>query len=305
MGAVHRLDLTSDVTHLIVGDPDTPKYKFVARERLDVKCMLPRWIEALRLRWMEGLEISVEELESEHRLPTFQGLRLCVTGFDDLEYRKRLEDQITDNGGEYRGNLTKDITHLIAKEPSGQKYTYAQQWRIRTVSVEWLEHSLERGMILEETLYHLAIPVSERGRNAYIRRTPSTNSLGKHSRDKDAESQNTRKLRRTASSRLSDQNLALWAEISVNDTKTERNKVGERDDDRRNSSVSHERQEMSPSGKVAQLSSTNSLKRPPESRGLFQDVIFLLFGFDERKVVPERRVSPIHTDFSLLDVRLD
>ena len=85
MGAVHKFDLTSDVTHLIVGDSNTPKYKFVAREREDVKCLLPSWIEAVRLSWMEGEEIDVQALEREHALPTFAGLRICVTGFDDRE----------------------------------------------------------------------------------------------------------------------------------------------------------------------------------------------------------------------------
>lgn len=83
MGAVHKLDLTSDVTHLVVGDSDTPKYKFVAKERPDVSCVLPSWIEAVRAAWLEGGETNVEELEREHRLPTFTGLKLCVTGFND------------------------------------------------------------------------------------------------------------------------------------------------------------------------------------------------------------------------------
>lgn len=83
MGAVHKLDLTSDVTHLIVGDTDTPKYKYVAKERPDVKCLLPEWVEAVRQSWMEGDDPDVEALELVHRLPTFAGLKVCVTGFDD------------------------------------------------------------------------------------------------------------------------------------------------------------------------------------------------------------------------------
>ena len=85
MGAVHKFDLTSDVTHLIVGDYDTPKYRFVAKEREDVKCLRPSWIEAVRVSWMEGGETDVEGLEKQHLLPTFAGLRICVTGFDDRE----------------------------------------------------------------------------------------------------------------------------------------------------------------------------------------------------------------------------
>lgn len=86
MGAVTKRDLTSDVTHLIVGDTGTPKYRFVARERPDVKCLLPTWIDAVRQSWMDGGETDVEALEVAHRLPTFEGLTICVTGFDDCMY---------------------------------------------------------------------------------------------------------------------------------------------------------------------------------------------------------------------------
>lgn len=83
MGAIHKLDLTSDVTHLIVGDTDTPKYKYVAKERPDVKCLLPEWIEAVRQSWLEGVETDVETFEVRYKVPTFFGLRVCVTGFID------------------------------------------------------------------------------------------------------------------------------------------------------------------------------------------------------------------------------
>lgn len=83
MGATHKLDLTSDVTHLIVGSIDTPKYKYVAKERQDIKVVSTSWLEAVRLSWMEGGNTDVEALEEEYRLPTFFGLQICVTGFDD------------------------------------------------------------------------------------------------------------------------------------------------------------------------------------------------------------------------------
>jgi len=83
MGAKHKLDLTSDVTHLIVGDIDTPKYRYVAKLRVDVKCLLPKWVEAVRDLWLQGGETDVIALEAEHKLPTFIGLRICVTGFED------------------------------------------------------------------------------------------------------------------------------------------------------------------------------------------------------------------------------
>lgn len=85
MGATHKFDLTSDVTHLVVGDTDTPKYKFVAKERLDVVCVLPSWIEAVREAWMAGGEVDVLALEKEHRLPVLYNLKICLTGFADRE----------------------------------------------------------------------------------------------------------------------------------------------------------------------------------------------------------------------------
>ena len=99
MGAIHKLDLTSDVTHLLVGGIDTPKYKFVAKERPDVKCLLPTYIEAVRQSWMEGGETEVEALETKHKLPTLTGLRVCVTGFEDctLLFNRRIKTRDADS----------------------------------------------------------------------------------------------------------------------------------------------------------------------------------------------------------------
>ena len=83
MGAIHRLDLTSDVTHLIVGHWDTPKYKYVAKERLDVQIVGSHWIEAVRKDWMNGDDVDIEALEKAFTVPTFAGLKICLTGFED------------------------------------------------------------------------------------------------------------------------------------------------------------------------------------------------------------------------------
>lgn len=85
MGASHRFDLTLDVTHLIVGEIKTPKYNFVARERPDVTVLLPEWVEALRQSWMQGDDTDIRALEEQWRVPTFTGLSICVSGFEDSE----------------------------------------------------------------------------------------------------------------------------------------------------------------------------------------------------------------------------
>jgi DNA replication regulator DPB11 len=83
MGAVHKYDLTPEVTHLIVGEYNTPKYRFVARERPDVEPMTVTWIEAIRELWINDQEVDFEALQKNHRVPTFHSLKLSMTGCDD------------------------------------------------------------------------------------------------------------------------------------------------------------------------------------------------------------------------------
>lgn len=83
MGAAERPDLTSDVTHLLAGATDSPKYKFVARERNDVIVLKPEWIEAVRQLWMQGEDTDIQALDQQYKLPAFFGLTICITGFPD------------------------------------------------------------------------------------------------------------------------------------------------------------------------------------------------------------------------------
>lgn len=83
LGAVHQLDLTSETTHLLVGSIDTPKYKYVAKERTDVKVLRPDFLEAVRESWMNGGETDLAFIEAQYRMPVFHDLKVCVTGFED------------------------------------------------------------------------------------------------------------------------------------------------------------------------------------------------------------------------------
>ena len=186
MGAVHKLDLTSDVTHLFVGNINTPKYKYVAKERPDIKILHSDWIEAVRQSWMEGDDVDVQRLEKEHQLPPFYGLKICLTGFDDLDQRNYISDTVKELGAEYHGDLTRHITHLIAAAPQGAKYTHAKQWGINIVSLKWFEDSLQRGMALDENSYDPAMSIEMQGVGAFRQeRAKPRVSLGKRERDGD------------------------------------------------------------------------------------------------------------------------
>ncbi|BFZ64261.1 protein kinase activating protein dpb11 [Saitoella coloradoensis] len=166
MGASYKADLTSDVTHLIAGDIMTPKYKFSAKHRLDVKLMKVEWIGAMYERWLEGEDINVEEYSEKLLLPPFLNLRICVTSLPPSD-RQKLHSLITSNGGHYSPDLSKTCTHLIAASKEGKKYEYAVKWGIKIVGQEWVRDSLVRGAALSEELYSLDLPEEERGRGAW------------------------------------------------------------------------------------------------------------------------------------------
>jgi hypothetical protein len=68
--------------------------------------------------------------------------------------RAWLKKSITTHGGDYRGALTKDVTHLIANAPTGKKYEHAERWHIRVVSLCWFKDCIDRGMVVDESPYH-------------------------------------------------------------------------------------------------------------------------------------------------------
>ncbi|KAJ5120340.1 uncharacterized protein N7515_009728 [Penicillium bovifimosum] len=216
MGAMHSVHLTSEVTHLIVGDTNSDKYKFVARERNDVVAMKPEWIEAVRQSWTQGEDIDIQALEREYRLPTLHGLKICTTGFSDLSFRSHMQKTTEENGAEYRKDLTKTVTHLIARNTEGEKYKFASQWNINVVSVKWFTDSMERGMILDEQKYHPLIPAEQQGVGAWNRSLPAARLPSQResvSTKENPGNPRPRKLRRIASMKLVDQNESIWGDI--------------------------------------------------------------------------------------------
>lgn len=288
MGAEHKLDLTSDVTHLIVGETQTPKYKYVAREREDVKCLTEGWISAVREIWMEGIDVPLQQLEDQHRLPTFHQLKICITGFEDPDQRKELEALIIKHGGEYRGDLRKDCTHLLCFSPAGAKYTSARAWgNISTVSIEWLTMSIERGLILDEQYFDPALPPEGRGRDAWKRMERGSPSL-KRARTDELKMGIARKLRRTASSRFSSENF--WQDIVPQGASNAESAARAQDmADYRPHTASSKTYEAQADGRGGTLHGIArrdhaAISKGPPRQGLFFGKRFLLHGFDSRRI---------------------
>ncbi|KAK5085621.1 protein kinase activating protein dpb11 [Lithohypha guttulata] len=206
LGADHSLDLTSDVTHLLVGATDSDKYRYVARDREDVKVLLPEFLAAVRALWMEDQPIDLNALEAEYKVPTLFGLKISFTGFGDLAFRDKLAEDIVKNGGEYTGDMTRQVTHLIANAPEGKKYEYGTSWGLKI-------DSRDRGMQLDEKRYHPTMPPEQQGVGAWNRNPTRSPRLGKRSCQDQPEEKTIRKLRRTASARFGSQHDDVWNDI--------------------------------------------------------------------------------------------
>ncbi|KAL2826524.1 BRCT domain-containing protein [Aspergillus cavernicola] len=211
MGASHKYDLTSDVTHMLVGETNTPKYKFVARERPDVIVLKPEWVEAVRQSWMQGGDTDIHSLEEQYKLPAFTGTAICITGFEDMAFRNYIRSNVLLHGSDFRGDLTKTVTHLIARSAEGEKYKFATSWSVKIVSFKWFTDSIERGMALDEDLYHPLIPVEQQGIGAWNRSLPAVKQ--KLPANESSSNPRPRKLRRIASAKLVDQNENIWGDI--------------------------------------------------------------------------------------------
>ncbi|KAI0199913.1 hypothetical protein F4808DRAFT_461308 [Astrocystis sublimbata] len=309
MGGLHRYDLTPDVTHLIVGNYNTAKYRHVAKERPDIKPMAAGWIDAVRSLWIEDQEMDLAALEEHWQLKVFeagggipnspnpaererQPLICCLTGFEDNNVRAMIEDTVRANGGEYVADLSRKVTHLIVSKPEGKKYSAACRWGIRCVSLEWLQDSADRGMILSEDCYDPTLPDDERGKGACVPKDHQRVALGKRTRDDAAAvaEAGRRKLRKRASVKMNSQNNNLWGDI-LNQSAGD---LSRPDDAQRESSVptaplvvadsiTSATESAQPAAQPAATVSLSDNSWPALRKGVFHGCRFFVHGFPQPK----------------------
>ena len=289
LSGVHKYDLTPDVTHLIVGDYDTPKYRHVARERPDIKAMDAAWIEAVSELWRNDDDVDFAALEKQHELKPLekcgtdlsspgggaagrQSLLICLTGFG--EQREEITNRITANGGRYTGDLTRRCTHLVVSKPEGKKFTAAKSWGVHTVTLGWLDMSLQRGMILDEAKFDPLMPEEEQGVDAWIR-NPKRSSLGKRSRSSasnSTEDRGARKLRKTASMKLNSQRSNLWGDI-----------LGRPDSQAHSFAHEQPRAHMPVDNGPAPEPTLQEPPRGGDAAGVFANAVFSIHGFGAKR----------------------
>ncbi|KAK8015506.1 BRCA1 C Terminus domain-containing protein [Apiospora marii] len=303
LGGVHKYDLTPDVTHLIVGDYDTPKYRHVARERPDIKPMAVGWINAdqdidfaaLEARWqLKPFEARGANPDSPHPEEREPGrLLVCLTGFEEHD-RLYIEETVKANGGEYTGDLSRKVTHLIVCKPEGKKYMAARDWDITTVSLLWLNDSVDRGMILDEACYDPLFPPERQGRGArkVVKQLPLS---AKRPRDGSGAppEEGRRKLRKTASMKLAKGGNNIWGEMIVKRSSMDLSRPAL--DSRAASMSAIDQAPVPQASESSQLSRSMSSADPtplPEG-GVFSSCRFFVHGFPTKRsqIVCEHLVS--------------
>ena len=202
-----------------------------------------------------------------------------------MVFRRQIEETAKAHGADYKGDLSKETTHLIARIPSGAKYTHAKIWGVKVVTIEWFQQSLERGMVLDESLYDPSLEESERGRGAWIRRSESGSSLGKRRRTEDVVPVPGRMLRRSASSKYDSQNDGFWSDITTSIPRPQPESISEWED----TNAGH----VNAQDNAATPRTDPVIPKPPQTqnhskpKGMFHGKKFYLHGFSSKQVRDE------------------
>ncbi|KAM4821343.1 DNA topoisomerase 2-binding protein 1 isoform 1-T1 [Thomomys bottae] len=160
-GQVYR-DLNISVTHLIAGEVGSKKYLVAANLKKPI--LLSSWIRTLWEKSQENKIARYTEVNMEEfRCPVFLGCVICVTGLGGAD-RKMVQQLTVKHGGQYMGQLKmNECTHLVVKEPKGQKYECARKWNVHCVTTQWFFDSVEKGFCQDESMYKVEPVLAERG----------------------------------------------------------------------------------------------------------------------------------------------
>ncbi|KAK9471905.1 uncharacterized protein V1510DRAFT_366929 [Dipodascopsis tothii] len=163
MGAIHRLDLMSDVTHMVVASIFTAKYTYAAAHRPEIVFVRPRFVSELYERWLAGDDVSPgaeAEIAEFGRLPVFDSLTVCFTNMHDRARRQQLVQTIERHGGSHSPNLTTSVHFLLTdKKPPeaggggtlvrADKYAFARGRNIPVVHPDWVAACIEYGAVVD------------------------------------------------------------------------------------------------------------------------------------------------------------
>ncbi|THH08112.1 hypothetical protein EW146_g9100 [Bondarzewia mesenterica] len=179
MGADTTSDFTDRVTHLIADDHGGAKYMCALSRKIPI--MKPSWIFESFKVWQRGDDVVIEDSIEQHRLPTFTGVILSLSGIEDVARRTEINRLLTQKEGIYVKNIERPVrvTHLLCSgDEETDKMRYARKFNargeasIRLVWEEWFWDSLEFGGRFDEKGYKVEHPRPERKQVPEVPPTP-------------------------------------------------------------------------------------------------------------------------------------
>ncbi|XP_047329288.1 DNA topoisomerase 2-binding protein 1 [Impatiens glandulifera] len=100
-----------------------------------------------------GAHILYSPLPCQIPLPGFEGLRICISQYDQKE-RLLLRNLCFVLGAKYVERLTRKVTHLLCKFIGGPKYEAACKWKIKLVTCEWIYQCVKQNEVVGLDSYH-------------------------------------------------------------------------------------------------------------------------------------------------------
>lgn len=97
--------------------------------------LTPEWITDIHTRYLKGEDLDIDASSANHRLLPFLGLRIAITGMEDLQRRKQLVHWISEAGGTYSKDLDRSCTHLVtAQSTADSKGSEKVRWALRELA---------------------------------------------------------------------------------------------------------------------------------------------------------------------------
>lgn len=170
--------------------------------------------------------------------------------------------------------MTKQVSHLIAAAPTGNKYEFARNNGIKIVVVQWLYDSLKRGMALDESCYDPRLPDEDIGVGAIPAR-PSSALV-----EAVAETRGKRKIRKRAEDMLGSQSQSIWGDILGQASNPKPKKRDEWEDNSHANNVKKSEE----TGEVPTKNRSLQANRLGAKTGYLACATFYIYGYTKKQV---------------------
>eukprot|EP01036_Dinobryon_divergens_P025268 gene25267-33798_t len=156
LGGSYMEKAVSDATCMIVNRVGGKDFQICCR--MNIPLVAVTWLHDC-LRHNKAMKMI------SYPVKPFTGLSITCTQLVPEE-RLKLQQLVEENGGTYNVQLVKDsVTHLVAKEASGDKFSYAKLWNnVHVISIEWIEECARSKVWVPESSFSIVPPLEKKSK---------------------------------------------------------------------------------------------------------------------------------------------